>query len=162
MPAITPCLWFDDDAEAAAELYVSLFPNSRITDVSRYGPDMPMPEGTVLTVSFELDGTRFTALNGGPLFPFTEAVSFQVDTADQAETDHYWDGLTADGGQESRCGWLKDRFGVSWQVVPRRLVELMADPDPARSRAATQAMLAMGRIDIAAVEAAAGSAGATA
>jgi predicted 3-demethylubiquinone-9 3-methyltransferase (glyoxalase superfamily) len=162
VPAITPCLWFDDEAEQAAALYVSLFPDSRITDVSRYGPDLAKPEGTAMTVAFELDGTRFTALNGGPRFPQTEAVSFQIDCADQAEVDHYWDALTADGGEPGRCAWLKDRFGVSWQVVPRRLHELIADPDPARARAATTAMLAMDKIDIAAMERAADQAGAPA
>ncbi len=160
MPSITPCLWFDGQAEQAAELYVSLFPDSRITSVSRYGPGMPGPmkEGDALTVDFVLDGTAFTALNGGPQFSFSEAVSFQVSCADQAEADHYWDGLLAGGGEESQCGWLKDRFGLSWQVVPTRLVELMADPDPARAQAAVQAMLQMRRIVVADIEAAADAA----
>ena len=160
MPSITPCLWFDGQAEQAAELYVSVFPDSRITSVSRYGPGMPGPmkEGDALTVEFVLDGTAFTGLNGGPQFTFSEAVSFQIACADQAETDHYWDRLTADGGEESQCGWLKDRFGVSWQVVPTRLVDLMADADPVRAQAAVQAMLTMRRIVIADIEAAADAA----
>lgn len=159
MPTITPCLWFDTQALEAAEHYVSVFPRSEITDVSRYGPDMPGPlqEGAVLAVELRLDAQPFTLLNGGPQFTFSEAVSFQIACADQEETDHYWDRLV-EGGEESRCGWLKDRFGVSWQVVPTRLVELMADPDPARSQAAVQAMLQMTRIVVADVEAAADAA----
>lgn len=156
MPAITPCLWFDGQAEEAARFYVSVFPNSRILSVN------PAPEGTpgvsagdALTVEFELDGAHLTGLNGGPQFHFDEAISFQIDTADQAETDHYWDALTADGGEESVCGWLKDRFGLSWQVVPRRLTELTTDADPQRAARAIAAMLQMRRIDIAAIEAAA-------
>ena len=156
MPAITPCLWFDGQAEEAARFYVSVFPNSRILSVN------PAPEGTpgvnpgdVLTVEFELDGVHFTGLNGGPHFHFDEAISFQIDTADQAETDFYWDALIADGGEESVCGWLKDRFGLSWQVVPRRLTELTTDADPQRAARAIEAMLQMRRIDIAAIEAAA-------
>ena len=162
MPSITPCLWFDTEAEQAAELYVSVFPGSEIVDVSRSGPDMPGParEGDVLTVEFRLGGTPFTALNGGPQVSFSEAVSFQIACADQAEVDHYWDRLT-DRGEESRCGWLKDRFGVSWQVVPDRLVQLMADPDPARAQAAVQAMLVMRRIVVADLESAADAAGAS-
>ncbi len=160
MPTITPCLWFDSQAEEAAELYVSIFPDSEITHVSRYGPDMPGPlkEGDALTVQLRLDGTDLTALNGGPQFTFSEAVSFQISCRDQQEVDHYWDRLV-DGGEESRCGWLKDRFGVSWQVVPTRLGELMGDPDPSRAQAAVQAMLQMRRIVIADVEAAADAAG---
>jgi predicted 3-demethylubiquinone-9 3-methyltransferase (glyoxalase superfamily) len=154
MPTTTPCLWFDTQGEEAAELYCSVFPNSRIRKVTRYGPDMPGPEGQVLTVEFELDGQPFTALNGGPQFTFDEAISFQIDCADQEEADHYWYSLSK-GGQESQCGWLKDRFGLSWQVVPRRLVELLDDPDPQRATRAMQAMLTMGRIDIAEVERAA-------
>lgn len=155
MPSITPNLWFDSDALEAAELYVSIFPRSRIVDVTHYGPDAPRPEGTVLTVEFELDGTRFVGINGGPDFTFDEAVSFEISCVDQAEVDHYWDALTADGGSESRCGWLKDRFGLSWQVVPRRLVELIQDPDPARARRALQAMYGMRRLDVAELERAA-------
>ncbi len=157
MPTVTPCLWFDTEAEEAAAHYVSIFPRSLVTEVSRYGPDSPFPGGTALTVAFQLDGTRFTALNGGPRFSHSEAVSFQIDCADQAEVDHYWDRLV-DGGEGSMCGWLKDRYGVSWQVVPRRLVELVTDPDPARAKAATRAMMTMRRIDIATLEAAADAA----
>jgi predicted 3-demethylubiquinone-9 3-methyltransferase (glyoxalase superfamily) len=156
MPKQIPCLWFDGTAEQAAQHYTSIFPNSAIRDVTRYGPDMPPPmaEGDVLTVEFTLDGQDYTALNGGPQFPFTEAVSFQVVCADQEEADHYWDRLT-DGGEESMCGWLKDRFGVSWQVVPVELTALLADPDPGRAQRATQAMLRMRRIDIAEIRRAA-------
>jgi predicted 3-demethylubiquinone-9 3-methyltransferase (glyoxalase superfamily) len=149
MPAITPCLWFDTEGQEAAELYVSVFPNSRITNTSYYGEAGPREAGTVLTVEFELDGKPFTALNGGPEFTFTEAVSFQIDCADQDEVDHYWTRLTADGGEEGPCGWLKDRFGLSWQVVPRRLSELLTDPDPGRSQRAMRAMLGMKKLDIA-------------
>jgi predicted 3-demethylubiquinone-9 3-methyltransferase (glyoxalase superfamily) len=155
MPAITPCLWFDTQGQEAAELYVSVFPNSRITNTSYYGEAGPREAGTVLTVEFELDGKPFTALNGGPEFTFTEAVSFQIDCADQDEVDHYWTRLTADGGEEGPCGWLKDRFGLSWQVVPRRLSELLTDPDPGRSQRAMRAMLGMKKLDVAALEAAA-------
>jgi predicted 3-demethylubiquinone-9 3-methyltransferase (glyoxalase superfamily) len=155
MSIVTPFLWFDGQAKEAAELYVSLFPNSRVLGTT------PAPEGTpdasaggVLTVEFELDGTRFTGLNGGPHFQFTEAVSFVIDCADQAEVDHYWDALV-DGGEESQCGWLKDRFGLSWQVVPKQLMELLSDPDPGRSGRAMQAMLQMRKLDVAALQAAA-------
>lgn len=148
MPKLITCLWYDGQAEAAAELYTSIFPRSSIGAVTRYGPGMPGPEGSVMTVEFTLDGQGFVGLNGGPQFPFTEAVSFQVPCADQAEVDHYWDRLS-EGGEPSRCGWLKDRFGVSWQVVPTALVELAADPDPERAQRAVQAMLTMTKIDIA-------------
>lgn len=155
MPEIVPCLWFDTQAEEAAEFYVSVFPNSRITAVDRYGEAGPRPAGTVLTAGFELDGKPFLALNGGPEFTFSEAVSMQVFCADQDEVDHYWTSLTADGGTESQCGWLKDRFGFSWQVVPTRLTELLQDADPARAQRAMKAMLGMRRIVIADLEAAA-------
>ncbi|UYP20006.1 VOC family protein [Rhodococcus sp. Z13] len=155
MPALTPCLWFDMNAQEAAEFYTKVFPNSRILSTSYYPEGAPAPAGTVLTVEFELDGVRFTALNGGPQFPFTEAVSFRIDCADQDEVDHYWDSLLADGGEESQCGWLKDRFGLSWQVVPRRLVELLESSDPEVAQRANAAMMTMRRIDIAQVEAAA-------
>jgi predicted 3-demethylubiquinone-9 3-methyltransferase (glyoxalase superfamily) len=157
MPKQIPCLWFDGHAEQAAQLYTSVFPNSSIGEITRYGPDMPPPmeEGDVLTVDFTLDGQEYTALNGGPQFPFSEAVSFQIMCADQEEADHYWDRLTADGGEESMCGWLKDRFGVSWQVVPTELMTLIKDPDPGRAQRATQAMLQMRRIDIAEIKRAA-------
>ena len=158
MPTITPCLWFDGTAEQAAEHYVSIFPNSAITSVSRYGPGMPFPEGTVLTVEWTLDGQPYQGINGGPQFRFNESVSFSISCADQAEVDHYWDGLLADGGEESMCGWLKDRFGLSWQVVPTRLFTLLSDPDPARAQAAQAAMLQMRRIVVADLEAAADAA----
>ncbi len=154
MPRIVPNLWFDTQAEEAAEFYVSIFPNSRVTEITRYTEAGPGPAGSVLTVNFELDGQLFTGINGGPQFPFTEAVSFVIECADQAELDHYWDRLT-DGGQEVQCGWLKDRYGLSWQVVPAGWEELMNDPDPERAARATAAMLGMVKLDIAALEAAA-------
>jgi predicted 3-demethylubiquinone-9 3-methyltransferase (glyoxalase superfamily) len=154
MPSITPCLWMDTQSEEAAHFYVSIFPNSRIIDVARYPDVGPGEPGAVLTVNFELDGQRYVALNGGPQFHFTEAVSFQIDCADQAEVDHYWDRLT-DGGEESQCGWLKDRYGLSWQVIPRQLPELLGDPDPERSSRALQAMLGMRKLDVAVLQAAA-------
>ena len=154
MSAITPCLWFDDQGEEAARYYVSLFPRSSVGTILRWGPDNPEREGQILTIEFVLDGKPFTALNGGPHFTFTEAVSLQVDCADQAEVDHYWDAFVGDGGEESDCGWCRDKFGLSWQVVPRRLPELLTDPDPRRARKAMQAMMTMRRIDVAALEAA--------
>jgi predicted 3-demethylubiquinone-9 3-methyltransferase (glyoxalase superfamily) len=154
MEKITPFLWFDTEAEEAAQLYTSVFKNSRILNVSRYSEAGPRPAGTVLTVDFELDGQHFTALNGGPEFKFTEAVSFQVSCEDQAEVDYYWERLV-EGGQEIQCGWLKDRFGLSWQITPTRLPELLSDPDPARAARATQAMFSMKKIDIAELERAA-------
>lgn len=153
MPKPHPFLWFDDKAEEAANLYVSIFPNSRILGASRYGEGGPGPAGQVMTIRFELDGQAFTALNGGPMFTFTEAVSFVIDCKDQAEVDHYWDRLV-EGGSPSQCGWLKDRFGLSWQVVPTELHTLIGDPDPAKARRATEAMLGMGKLDIAALRAA--------
>jgi predicted 3-demethylubiquinone-9 3-methyltransferase (glyoxalase superfamily) len=158
MKKITPFLWFDTQAEEAAKLYVSLFDDSEITHVSRYPEGSPGPAGEVMTVSFTIAGEEFTALNGGPQFSFTEAVSFVVHCKDQDEVDRYWSNLT-DGGEEGQCGWLKDRFGLSWQIVPDRLVELLADPDPARSQAAMQAMLQMQKIEIKAMEDAADAAG---
>lgn len=150
---IVPCLWFDGEAEAATAFYVSLLPDSRITAVNRSPVDTPSgPAGSVLTVQFLLAGREYLALNGGPNFRFTEAVSFMVMTEDQAETDRLWDALTADGGRENACGWLKDRWGLSWQITPRRLVELTTDPDPARAKAAMQAMMEMIKIDVAALE----------
>jgi predicted 3-demethylubiquinone-9 3-methyltransferase (glyoxalase superfamily) len=149
MPDITPFLWFDDQAEAAAALYVSLFPNSRVTRVLRYGPAGPGPEGQAMLVEFELDGKAFRALNGGPHYQFDEAVSFQVDCADQAEIDHYWDGLIADGGRPVQCGWLRDRFGLAWQITPKELPGLLGDPDPAKARRVNEAMLNMVKLDIA-------------
>lgn len=151
---ITPCLWFDDQAEEAATFYTSIFKNSKITETSRYGEAgrevHGKPPGTVMTVAFELDGQGFTALNGGPMFKFTEAVSFQINCETQAEVDHYWGKLTQGGDPGAQqCGWLKDRYGVSWQVVPRALVELIMDPDPAKSQRVMGAMLQMKKIDIA-------------
>ena len=159
MPKQIPCLWFDGQAEQAAAHYTAIFPNSEILGVTRYGPDTPGPEGQVMTVDFNLDGQQYVGLNGGPQFTFTEAISFQIMCADQEEADHYWNRLS-EGGEEGPCGWLKDRFGVSWQVVPTRLIELINDPDPGRADRATQAMLQMHRIDIAEVERAADQASA--
>ena len=152
---IAPCLWYDGHAEQAANLYVSLFPDSTIEAVSRYGANAPFPPGTALVVDFTLAGQRFQALNGGPTYKLTEAISLSISCKDAAEVDHYWNGLIADGGEESRCGWLKDRFGVSWQVVPDGLGALMSDPDPGRARRATQAMMTMKKLDLAAMRAAA-------
>ena len=154
MPKITPCLWFDTQGEEAAEFYTSIFPNSRIVDVSHYGSAGPREAGTVMVVKFELDGQELVALNGGPDFTFDEAISFQIDCADQEEVDRYSEALT-DGGEQGPCGWVKDRFGLSWQVVPARLIELIGDPDTERGQRAMAAMLEMRKIDIAAVEAAA-------
>jgi predicted 3-demethylubiquinone-9 3-methyltransferase (glyoxalase superfamily) len=148
---ITPCLWFDGNGLEAAEYYVSVIPDSKITDVSYYGPDQPGKEGSVLTVAFELAGRPFTALNGGPHYKFSEAVSFQVSAADQDEIDRYTELLTADGGEVGPCGWVKDRFGLSWQVVPDELPVLISDPNPLRANAAMQAMLGMTKIDIQAI-----------
>jgi predicted 3-demethylubiquinone-9 3-methyltransferase (glyoxalase superfamily) len=154
MPQVTPCLWFDTEGEAAAQLYTSVFPNSRIVKVSRYGSAGPRQAETVMTVEFELDGKPFVALNGGPDFKFNEAVSFQVFCESQDEVDHYWTKLS-EGGEEGPCGWLKDRFGLSWQVVPTRLMELLSDPDRDRSQRAMAAMLEMKKLDIAELERAA-------
>ncbi|MER5350922.1 VOC family protein [Kitasatospora sp. NPDC002551] len=148
MQQITPCLWFDDQAEEAVRHYTSVIPNSRITEVTRYTEAGPGTPGTVLTVAFELDGRPFVALNGGPLFPFTEAVSLQVQCDDQAEVDRLWAALLEGGGQESQCGWLKDRWGFSWQITPRVLIDLVSDPDRAKAARVTRAMLTMRRIDI--------------
>ena len=150
MPKMATCLWFDGQAEDAAAHYTAIFPRSEILGVTHYGPDMPGPEGSVMVVNFSLDGQQFVGLNGGPQFPFTEAISFQIFCADQEEVHYYWDRLS-EGGQEGPCGWLKDRYGVSWQVVPTRLIELIEDPDPGRAYRATQAMMSMGKIDIAEV-----------
>jgi predicted 3-demethylubiquinone-9 3-methyltransferase (glyoxalase superfamily) len=151
---IRPCLWFDTEAEAAAELYVSVFPNSKITSPSRYDESGPGKAGTVRTVEFVLDGLEFMAINGGPRFPHTEAISFQIDCADASEVDHYWDRL-GEGGEYGRCGWLKDRFGVSWQVIPAGLGQLLGDPDPARAARANKAMLSMRKLDLDAMRSAA-------
>ena len=154
MNQITPCLWFDTEGEDAASLYTSVFPNSKILDIARYGAAGPRPEGTVMTVLFELDGQRFTALNGGPEFKFTEAISFQVSCQDQSEVDAFWSKLS-EGGEEGPCGWLKDRFGVSWQIVPTALPKLLGDPDREKSQRVMQAMLKMKKIKIAELERAA-------
>jgi predicted 3-demethylubiquinone-9 3-methyltransferase (glyoxalase superfamily) len=154
MPNITPCLWFDTQGEEAAEFYTSIFPNSKIVEVARYGSAGPRPEGTVMTVNFVLDGQEFVALNGGPEFTFSEAISFQISCGSQEEVDGYWSRLS-EGGEEGPCGWVKDRYGLSWQVVPTALTELLADPDPARSQRAMQAMLQMKKIDIAELQRAA-------
>jgi predicted 3-demethylubiquinone-9 3-methyltransferase (glyoxalase superfamily) len=138
MPQITPFLWFDTEAEEAAEFYCSIFPNSKITNVSHYSDAGPQPAGSAMTVSFVLDGQEITALNGGPHFKHTEAFSFVINCADQAEVDHYWEKLTADGGEESQCGWLKDRFGLSWQVTPEGLMDVIRSDDPARTQRATE------------------------
>jgi predicted 3-demethylubiquinone-9 3-methyltransferase (glyoxalase superfamily) len=147
MQQITPFLWFDTQAEEAANYYVSIFPNSRILKIARYGEAGPGPRDTVMTVSFEINGQQFTALNGGPKFGFTEAISFVVNCETQVEIDALWEKLSA-GGKESRCGWLKDRYGLSWQLVPTVLPELLADKDSARARRAMQAMLQMRKLDI--------------
>ena len=152
---ITSCLWFDGQAEAAAKLYTSLVPNSKIGKVTKYPEGTPGQAGTVMTVEFELDGAQFVGLNGGPEFKFSEAVSFQIHCKDQAEVDRYWTALIADGGEESVCGWCKDRFGLSWQVIPEVLPKLMADPDRDKANRATAAMMGMKKLDIAQLEAAA-------
>jgi predicted 3-demethylubiquinone-9 3-methyltransferase (glyoxalase superfamily) len=154
---ITPCLWFDTEGEEAARLYTSLFENSRILETSRYGEAGPRPAGLAMTVSFELEGQEFLALNGGPEYKFTEAVSFTVHCETQEEVDKFWNALTSDGGEEGPCGWLKDKFGLSWQIVPTALPQLLRDPDPEKSRKAMEAMLQMHKIDIEALQAAAAS-----
>ncbi|HEX8692451.1 MAG TPA: VOC family protein [Longimicrobium sp.] len=151
MPRITPFLWFDNQAEEAASFYCSIFPNSRIVKVARYGEAGPGPKGSVMTVELELDGQPFIALNGGPHFTFTEAVSFSVECKSQEEVDRYWAAL-ADGGEEGPCGWLKDRYGLSWQVNPTALGEMLADPDPEKSKRVMEAMLQMKKIDIPTLE----------
>jgi predicted 3-demethylubiquinone-9 3-methyltransferase (glyoxalase superfamily) len=148
MQKITPCLWFDTEGEEAAKFYTSIFPNSKIRNISRYGEAGPRAAGTVMTVDFELEGQEFVALNGGPDFKFNEAISFQVDCETQDEVDAYWSKLTEGGGEEGPCGWLKDKFGVSWQIVPRALPRLLADPDREKSQRVMQAMLGMKKIEI--------------
>jgi len=154
MPSITPSLWFDSNLEEAARFYTSIFPNSSIEKLVRYTDAGPGTAGEVMYGTFVLDGQRFLGINGGPAFSFDEAVSFMIHCKDQDEVDYYWDRLLADGGEESQCGWLKDRFGLSWQVIPERLLELEQDPDPARAAAATKAMHGMRKIVIADLEAA--------
>ncbi|HEX5588617.1 MAG TPA: VOC family protein [Acidimicrobiia bacterium] len=154
MPKITPNLWFDGEGLDAAEFYTSVFPNSQITNVTHYGEAGPREAGMVLTVDFVLDGQPYTAINGGPEFTFDEAISLLVNCADQDEVDYYWAKLS-DGGQESQCGWLKDRFGLSWQIVPEGMDALLNDPDEARAQRAMKAMLGMQKLDLAALLAAA-------
>jgi predicted 3-demethylubiquinone-9 3-methyltransferase (glyoxalase superfamily) len=153
MDKISPCLWFDGKAEEAAEFYTSLLPDSQIDQVDRAPGDNPStPQGAVLTVAFTLGGRSFIGLNGGPDFTFNEAISLSIDCADQAEVDRYWDALIADGGEPSACGWLKDRFGLSWQVVPRQLIEMFGSPDRAAAARAMEAMLKMGKLDVATLQ----------
>jgi predicted 3-demethylubiquinone-9 3-methyltransferase (glyoxalase superfamily) len=144
---ISPALWFDNNAEEAANFYISIFQNSKINKVLLYGKVGPGPEGTVMTISFELDGEGFTAINGGPHFTFSPAISFVVKCETQDEVDYYWEKLSS-GGRPDQCGWLTDRFGVSWQIVPTVLIELLSDPDPVKSQQVMEAMLQMGKIDI--------------
>ena len=152
MQKITTYLWFDDDAEEAMKFYVSLFKNSKILSTSRYPEGSPGKPGTLMTGSFQLDGQEFMALNGGPQFPFTEAISLLVNCETQQEVDDLWAKLTANGGQESQCGWLKDKFGVSWQIIPKQLGEMIGDKDPAKAKRAVDAMLKMKKIDIKTLE----------
>jgi len=165
MQRINPYLWFNDQAEEAANFYVEVFNNrpgtnaaAKVLNVARYGDAGPGQPGTAMTVNFELDGLEFVALNGGPQFGFTEAISFLVPCDTQAEVDHLWEAFTNDGGEESQCGGLKDKYGLSWQIIPNRLMELLGDPDPGRSQRAMEAMLKMQKIDIATLERAAGAA----
>ncbi|OIJ66578.1 VOC family protein [Streptomyces mangrovisoli] len=149
--AFTTCLWFDGQAEEAAEYYVSVFKNSRIGRIGRFSEAGPGPAGSVMAVEFFIDGQSFVGLNGGPQFTFSEAISFQIHCADQAEVDLYWAKLTEDGGEPGPCGWLKDKYGVSWQVVPDELLELVTDPDPEKAARTSKAMFAMGKLDMAAL-----------
>jgi predicted 3-demethylubiquinone-9 3-methyltransferase (glyoxalase superfamily) len=151
-PTLTPFLWFDDDLEEAAAFYAKVFPGSKTGNVVRYGEAGPGPKGKVMSMDFEVAGQRFAGVNGGPIFKFNESVSFQIDCKDQAEVDYYWAALAGDGGTESQCGWLKDRFGLSWQVVPVQLTAALSDKDPKRAQRAMQAMLTMRKIDIQAIE----------
>jgi predicted 3-demethylubiquinone-9 3-methyltransferase (glyoxalase superfamily) len=148
MQKITPCLWYDNQAEEAVEFYVSLFKNSKITNISRYSDAGPGVPGSVMVVAFQLGGLDFIALNGGPVYHFTEAISLSVDCESQAEVDTLWEKLS-EGGEKSQCGWLKDRYGLSWQIVPREMVQMMSDPDPVKAQRVTQAMLQMTKLDIA-------------
>ncbi len=150
MQKITPYLWFDDNAEEAAHFYVSIFKNSKIGSVTRYGDAGPGPKGKVMIMTFEIEGLEFVALNGGPQFKFTEAISLFVNCATQAEVDELWEKLSA-GGEKGPCGWLKDKYGLSWQIIPQALMDLMQDQDPEKSRRVTEAMLKMSKIDIAAL-----------
>jgi predicted 3-demethylubiquinone-9 3-methyltransferase (glyoxalase superfamily) len=157
MHELTPCLWFDTEGEEAAAFYTSVFPNSKIGDIARYGSAGPRPEGSVMTVAFELDGQKFVALNGGPDFTFSEAISFQVSCKDQQEVDRFWSQLS-EGGEEGPCGWLKDKYGLSWQIIPTVLPELLGNPDREKSQRVMQAMLNMKKIEIDALERAAAQA----
>jgi predicted 3-demethylubiquinone-9 3-methyltransferase (glyoxalase superfamily) len=157
MHELTPCLWFDTEGEEAAAFYTSVFPNSKIGDIARYGSAGPRPEGSVMTVAFELDGQKFVALNGGPDFTFSEAISFQVSCKDQQEVDRFWSKLS-EGGEEGPCGWLKDKYGLSWQIIPTVLPELLGNPDRVKSQRVMQAMLNMKKIEIDALERAAAQA----
>ena len=151
MNKITPFLWFENQAEEAMNFYMSLFKNSKAVNVSRYGEGAPVPAGTVMSATFELDGQTIMALNGGPQFKFTEAISFYVDCENQAEVDQLWNKL-CEGGEPGPCGWLKDKFGLSWQIIPKQLGQMLGDPNPDRSRRAMEAMLKMSKIDVAALE----------
>lgn len=155
MQKITPFLWFDGNGEEAINFYTSIFKDAATVHISRYGKGAPGAEGTMMSGTFRLAGQEFMALNGGPIFQFTPAISFFVKCADQAEVDYYWNSLLAGGGEESRCGWLKDKYGLSWQIIPNRLGELLGDKDPARAQRAMMAMLGMSKIDVAALDAAA-------
>jgi predicted 3-demethylubiquinone-9 3-methyltransferase (glyoxalase superfamily) len=155
---IIPNLWFDAEAEEAANYYIDVFGEGRIVSVARYPEGSPGPTGSVMSVQFEVAGMQFVGINGGPMFTFTEAVSFQIACADQAEVDRYWERLIGDGGAESQCGWLKDKYGLSWQVVPNGMEELFSDPDPARAQRAMEAMLQMKKLDVGAMRAAADAA----
>ena len=157
MQKITPFLWFDGQAEEAAKFYVSIFKNSQIGTISRYGDVGPGPKGSVMTVKFQIEGQEFVALNGGPMFKFNESISFVINCETQEEVDYFWQKLTADGGEESRCDWLKDKFGVSWQVVPTILNEMIMDKDAAKSQRVIKAMLEMDKIDIATLKRAYGA-----
>jgi predicted 3-demethylubiquinone-9 3-methyltransferase (glyoxalase superfamily) len=157
MHEITPCLWFDTEGEEAAKFYTSVFPNSRILDVARYGEAGPRPAGTVMTVSFELNGQQFVALNGGPEFTFSEAISFQVSCKTQEEVDAFWSKLS-EGGEEGPCGWLKDKYGLSWQIIPTALPKLLSDPDQEKAQRVMRAMLNMKKIEIDGLERAAAQA----
>ena len=154
IPKVTPFLWFDTQAEEAANLYVSLFKNSKILNIVKTPKNAPGPEGSVMIVAFELDGAKFSAINGGPIFKFNEATSFVINCENQEEVDHFWNGLSADGGKTSDCGWLKDKFGLSWQVVPQQLRTLISDPDPVKAARVMGAMMKMKKIVIADLESA--------
>jgi len=149
MQKITPFLWFDNQAEEAVNFYASVFKNSKVGTIARYGDSGPGPKGSVMTIAFELDGQNFTALNGGPHFKFTEAISLVVNCANQEEVDYFWEKLTADGGQEVQCGWLKDKYGLSWQVVPKILPELVQSGDPKKSERVMKALMQMKKLDVA-------------